>query len=873
LGGAARPALERLEERRLLAALSLQSATVKPDGRLVELVFTGPATDGVGVPDIASGSWQSDGLTTNLGTQLEPLGTVVTTSGSTLVWTVTYLVSAPAQVITFGTPVVTVSAAERLVSDDHGNWTAPIGGAVTENLSMVGPDGFSTQDFTRGVGGVTLYVSTTYGNDARTFAQAQNPATPYLTVAKAFKALKDNGQDGRGAAVRMLRGDVFVGGLMLGIGGQDRSHPLVLEDYWYNYGDGKVDPKTRPVIQADWSQGVYSGLSMYRGGQTAGAGVGQDYVVIRRLAFKAVKRFTSTQRGTGISLLGGGRGWLIDDVDVSNFSTNLNIQGYYAQFQDVTLLRSIAYDAYVAQAGNGFSQGAYFQNVDSPLISQSTFDRNGRTNTNMIDRDIFSHNLYVHENNGPATIWGNVIRNGGSHGVHLRSGGIVAYNYLGRNAIAVEMSAVGGVLTHNVVEAGQDISATEPRGFGLVASTKYGSSLVSVVEQNIVVNTTAGASKPLFLWQVGNTTIEHAVFRNNTTVNAGPPSNDMANASVTPYQMTFESNLVDARSKNVLAFWNKPAGWDWLSSNRNTFATTAPANAFEVPGPNLTLAAWRIAAGADLNSVMATPTYVNGTASIATYSASVYGPTTEDSYVAKLRSRLPGTWTAVNDMQKVFSYYAQQYRPTNLQSPGDGALDFYGASDYRPAAPDLIAAHDTGASSTDNITRTNSNLKFELRNTLTGSKIELLRNGVLVATGTGAAMGVITFVDPAVLTDGVYLYCVRQTGTNGLKITGPSTRVTIDRTPPTAPSVPVLESLVNGKPSFSVEVTDSTLQVQLWRRPMGATSYVLAASRTGSGILRDSGILAAGDYEYVTVLVDLAGNVSAYSTKLKVTIE
>src|SRR5262245_36454130 len=120
----ARVSLERLEDRRLLAVLSLESATVKPDGRILELLFSGPDTDGVGVPDEAPALAGGTRLTTNLGTVLEPLGAVVTKHDGELVWTESFLVSDPKQVITFDTASVNVSAPDHLIRDDRGNWTA-----------------------------------------------------------------------------------------------------------------------------------------------------------------------------------------------------------------------------------------------------------------------------------------------------------------------------------------------------------------------------------------------------------------------------------------------------------------------------------------------------------------------------------------------------------------------------------------------------------------------------------------------------------------------------------------------------------------------------------------------------------------------------
>jgi hypothetical protein len=53
---------------------------------------------------------------------------------------------------------------------------------------------------------------------------------------------------------------------------------------------------------------------------------------------------------------------------------------------------------------------------------------------------------------------------------------------------------------------------------------------------------------------------------------------------------------------------------------------------------------------------------------------------------------------------------------------------------------------------------------------------------------------------------------------------------------------------------------------------VGTSQYTVVAQRAGSGTLADTTVPAAGVYEYVTRLVDVAGNSSTYSSLLKITI-
>lgn len=882
-GGAARMGLERLEDRALLAMLGLEAAAVKPDGRIVELKFSGSATDGVDVPDHINAWGDGLRLTTGAGTALEPLGTVVTEQGGVLTWTVSFLVKDAAQVITFDAGAVTVSAPAHLVSDGVGNWTGGFESVAAENLSLVDQDGFSTENFTRGEGGVTLYVSASHGNNSRTFAQAQNPNTPLKSPQIALDMLEQNDQDGRGAAIRLLRGETFSAPLNLNIGGQDRRHPLVLEDYWFDYGDGKVDPRTRPVIQSDWSAGVTGGLRAMRPSNMNKVGI--DHVVIRGLEFRAVKRSSPEDVGYGMRLYSGGHNWMIDDVLVTNYTHNISFHASQSHFEEVTILRSVITDAHlmyktpppVGGAVLG-SQGLFVSGTTGLMVSQSTFDRNGRTTANFAGRNYYSHNMYLSaaEEAGPATVWGNMVRSGGSHGVQLRPGGILAYNYLGRNVVAGFLDGVGGAITHNVVESAEDFNASEKRGLGLLLGTAHGTSLSSVMERNIVVHENSGAGKGLIVLIDPDWTIKNGLIRNNTLVNAGGMVYQIGTDP--SLGIEFSGNLVDARALDAVSVKGGAplTNWSWLESESNVYAATDLKTAFTWQGGAGDLAKWRSMTGSDANSLIKTPTYVNGTARIQNFAAANGGGTTEATYASRMRERRLDTWVKYADMVLLYEFYAESYQPKNLESLGNGPLDFYGAVDYRPAglgsappmtAPDLLASQDTGAFNDDNVTRITTNLKFSVSNTQTGATVELLRNGVKVATAVGNSLKAITLIDPSVLADGVYSYVVRQLGA-----VSSATLVTVDRTPPAQPEAPQLVDIVGLTPTFQVSTPEANTEVQLFRRLVGTSTYEKVSSRVGTGAISDTTILAAGSYEYVTRIVDLAGNLSTPSKSLKLLI-
>src|SRR5262249_5576516 len=161
--------------------------------------------------------------------------------------------SDPDDVITFATSGVTLSAGDGLLQDTSGNSTVAFSNFPVTNNSLVDADGFTTDSFQRGTGGVTLYVSSTYGSDTNSFAQAQHAATPYQAIGQELKQAFQHGLNGTGSDIRLLRGDVFTGGGAIQTGGQDPQHPFIIEDYWYSYSPEAIDPGTRPVIGIDES--------------------------------------------------------------------------------------------------------------------------------------------------------------------------------------------------------------------------------------------------------------------------------------------------------------------------------------------------------------------------------------------------------------------------------------------------------------------------------------------------------------------------------------------------------------------------------------------------------------------------------------------
>src|SRR6185369_12205104 len=138
--------------------------------------------------------------------------------------------------------------------------------------------------------------------------------------------------------------------------------------------------------------------------------------------------------------------------------------------------RSVVVDSYAIHDIGGHSQGLYCYAVDGLLIEENVFDHNGwNENVPGAGADIYSHNLYIDNDNTGVIVRGNIIANASSHGMQLRPGGTVVNNLFVRDSIALSVGGgnnpdPGGVtatVRGNVIMDGKNIDAATPRGWGM----------------------------------------------------------------------------------------------------------------------------------------------------------------------------------------------------------------------------------------------------------------------------------------------------------------------------------------------------------------------------------------------------------------------
>jgi CSLREA domain-containing protein len=220
-----------------------------------------------------------------------------------------------------------------------------------------------------------------------------------------------------------------------------------------------------------------------------------------------------------------------------------------------------------------------------------------------------------------------------------------------------------------------------------------------------------------------------------------------------------------------------------------------------------------------------------------------------------------------------FSYTAKQIFNAVTSDPSAGTSI---TITIKPSAPDLDAASDSGASSTDNYTN-DATPTFTITGVINGANVELLRDGTSVANGTAVGAS-IQLTDPGA-TAALHTYRARQTVGITLSPDSDPLDVTID-TSIAQPSTPDLitadDSNINNDdvtskttPTFT-GTAEANSSVQLFANAvLKGTS---TADNSGNWSITSSA-LADGSYNITAVATDLAGNVSLASSALPVVID
>ena len=305
-----------------------------------------------------------------------------------------------------------------------------------------------------------VYVSSTQGKDTNTGLSASSPV-------KTLQRGKSLIRGGHGDEMLLKRGDVWHEAIGVWThGGASASDPVLIGAY----GTG-----ARPEIMSGNSNGIQTGLV---------SSTTVNNVAIVGLHFYADGRINNKPT-TGIDWLTAGSNLLIEDTQIENYGTNINIQGYYGTMHNVQIRRVTDINAWAVGTQ---SEGVYATNVSGLLIEGSTFDHDGwNSNVKGAGQSWTDHDLYLAADTSGVTVRDNVISRASGYGLQARGGGTIQNNLFMYDPMGMSFGLVNGAkstpggvsgsITGNVFEYGIDMGSIPGDGIEL-GNIKPGANVV-----------------------------------------------------------------------------------------------------------------------------------------------------------------------------------------------------------------------------------------------------------------------------------------------------------------------------------------------------------------------------------------------------------
>ena len=238
-----------------------------------------------------------------------------------------------------------------------------------------------------------------------------------------------------------------------------------------------------------------------------------------------------------------------------------------------------------------------------------------------------------------------------------------------------------------------------------------------------------------------------------------------------------------------------------------------------------------------------------------------------------------GTWTINSSVLSdgVHSLTARATDAAGNQATSTALSVTIDSTSPTVSSPDLTAASDSGASSTDNLTKVTTPTFSGTAEA--GATVTLLEGTTVL--GTATATGGNWTITTSALSDGAHLIVAQANDLAGNQATSNPLTITIDTSAPAAPSVPDLTAASDTGISNSDNVTKNTTPTFSGTAEPGATVTLLEGATTLGSTTADgvgnwtitSTTLSSGVHNVAARATDAAGNVGTTSATLPVTID
>lgn len=311
-----------------------------------------------------------------------------------------------------------------------------------------------------------IFVSSSEGSDSNS---GLTPDRPVKSLSRAYDLLRDGYPDW----MLLKRGDVWYESFpRWSKSGRAEDEKLVVGAY----GESSERPQIRPD-----------------GGVTALPGHGSDavaHIVFVGFHLEPNNR-TADQGGGGIGWLKESDDILFEDLYIDGFATNVNLQAFGGPDKPVRNIRFNGCVIVDAWNNNGHSQGLFAKGIDGLTIENSVFDHNGWNLAMGAEPTIFNHNIYIQLGCEDVVLRNSTISNGSSHGVQMRSGGVVENNIFLLNPISVlfgggynPSGTISGSIQNNLILDGKDMNNSAPRGWAIDVQNAN----PVIVQDNFILN-------------------------------------------------------------------------------------------------------------------------------------------------------------------------------------------------------------------------------------------------------------------------------------------------------------------------------------------------------------------------------------------------
>ncbi|MCZ6835631.1 MAG: right-handed parallel beta-helix repeat-containing protein, partial [Planctomycetota bacterium] len=367
----------------------------------------------------------------------------------------------------------------------------------------------------------------------------------------------------------------------------------------------------------------------------------------------------------------GGRNVLFEGLYIHGYSDNVVLY----QMENVRIYRCIVADAYSRKNDGSVakSQGIYAaRGMNGFTIEECIIDHNGWLDdgSSTTGPNIFNHNMYLNNGNTNVVVRRNIISDASSHGVQIRSGGIVEDNLVTHCAIGIlmgggdnlEANGVWALCRGNVVLSGKDIDAANKRGFGIDFKNISSGS----ISNNIVANRLSLTGGYFSIGKsvsggpegigVNNLTVSNNVVYNwsseirfNSNCSGVVVSDNIVQDPTDrgrPLTDTYTYNDAEVDFKNNIYYSSRNTA-EWFASNSR----------------DVTLDQWQTTSEADC--VIEQVAFVDPNRTTATYAQAVGAGSTHADFMREARKQSKMNWRQEYTIDALLSYFRAGFTRQN----------------------------------------------------------------------------------------------------------------------------------------------------------------------------------------------------------------